>query len=73
MMGLHIHRLPTGDTLAFLYDPIFADGRQKSYALDWGREQVNEAIERYILKHKGDNGIFHTFTYPVSEVRSSDN
>ena len=56
-----------------MYDPIFADGRQKSYALDWGREQVNEAIERYILKHKGDNGIFHTFTYPVSEVRSSDN
>lgn len=54
--------------VAFLYDPIFVEARNKSYILDWGRRQTNQNVERYISRHKGVDLVFHVFTFPLKEV-----
>lgn len=69
-MGLQILQITMGATIACVYDPIFVDtvtGKQ-SYILDWGRQKTNQNIERYVSGHKGDDAVFHTFTFPVKEV-----
>lgn len=69
-MRLQITRLPTKANAAFLYDPIFAETRQQSYILDWGRQQTNQNLKRYIFQHKELDPVFHVFTYPVKQVRT---
>ncbi|KAH9482762.1 hypothetical protein JR316_0004862 [Psilocybe cubensis] len=69
-MRLHIVRLPIQHSVAFLYDPIFAETRQlKSYIVDWGRQQTNQNIERYILQHKEVDPVFEVFIFPIRQQK----
>jgi hypothetical protein len=72
-MRVEIMRFPsiTNQTAAFLHDPIFVENRDqnKSFLLCWGLPDMNEETERYILHHKAEDSIFHTFTFPLKEVR----
>lgn len=60
----------TNRTVAFLYDPIFAENpvRNKSFLLCWGLPDMNEEIEKYILRYQAEDPTFHTFTFPLKEV-----
>lgn len=71
-MRVEIMRFPsTNQTAAFLHDPIFIENRdqKKSFLLCWGLPDMNEDIEKYILQNKAEDSIFHTFTFPLKEVR----
>lgn len=56
--------------VAFLYDPIFVESGEKSYAIYWCRPDTNKALKQEILQHKEGDSVFHTFTYPLKEVGS---
>ena len=72
-MRVEIMRFPsiTNQTAAFLHDPIFVEnrGQEKSFILCWGLPATNKDTERYVLHHKAQDSIFHTFTFPLKEVR----
>lgn len=68
-MRTHIMQLADSEqNVAFLYDPIFVENGEKSYAIYWSRPDTNEALEEEILLHKERDSTFHTFTYPLKEV-----
>jgi len=69
-MRMHIMQLAdTEQNVAFLYDPIFVESGERSYAIYWSRPDTNKALQQEILRHREGNSVFHTFTYPLKEVR----
>ena len=68
-MQMHIMQLLGSETnVAFLYDPIFVETGEKSYAIYWSRSDANKVLKQTILRHKEKDPVFHTFTYPLKEV-----
>jgi len=68
-MRMHIMQLAdTEQNVAFLYDPIFVESGEKSYAINWSRPDTNKTLQQEILRQKQRNSVFHTFTYPLKEV-----
>ncbi|KAF8165506.1 hypothetical protein B0H34DRAFT_241816 [Crassisporium funariophilum] len=66
-LRLQITRLPTSQNVAFLYDPIFLENRQKTYILDWGNPKTNQNIAQYITQESRTDPVLHTFTFPKRE------
>ncbi|KAF8076594.1 hypothetical protein FPV67DRAFT_423263 [Lyophyllum atratum] len=54
--------------LAFMYDPIFLEGRsgetKKSCILDWGTEEITRSLERFV---RGNRQPLHTFLFPTDK------
>src|SRR6266545_2246585 len=68
-MKFEIMGLPgSKHTLGFLYDPIFVENGKNTYLIYWGRAETNEELARHIVGHKENDRIFHTFTFPTTEV-----